>query len=166
MYVVFLFLFFFFLCIVFQEVLNDSFTIKGDIEGQPIPDTTIPGAGYVSCDQASVCLEGGDRQYKIQGVVRAIRVPGSAKIVENTGMAGGMGHTMGTDVLFHTRTFEGMPDTPSEWGPDAVGGDGTNGLLGPAIVANPGDKVHVFVQNNLGDRNDLGPDIPNALDFW
>ena len=45
-----------------------------------------------------------------------------------------------------------MPESPSEWGPDEAGGDGTLGMLGPAIVANPGEKVHLFVKNNLGER--------------
>lgn len=145
----------------------DSFAIKDNAEDRPVPDTVIPGADYIPCDQASVCLEGADRQYKIQAVVRAIRVPGSAKIIPNAGMSGGS-HAMalGTDVLFHTRTFEGMPDTPSAWGPDATGGDGTQGLLGPTIVANPGEKVHIFVQNNLGDQTDLGPAVPTPLEFW
>jgi len=127
----------------------------------PIPNTTIPGAGYLSCEEAAKCLEGGDRQYMIQAVVRAYVVPGSGKIIPSDSNI-----SLGEDVVFHTRTFEAMPGSPSEWGPDKAGGNGTAGLIGPAIVANPGDTVHIFVKNNLGDTSALGPAVPTAQDFW
>jgi len=64
---------------VFEEIRKDSFKIRGEqVDG--IPDTTIPGAGYIDCNQASVCMEGGDRQYMMQAVVRSYLIPGSGKI--------------------------------------------------------------------------------------
>ena len=126
-----------------------------------IPDTTIPDAGYISCDAAEQCLAGGNVQYMIQAVVRTFRIPGSGKILKP-----GCKEPYGEDIYFQTRTFEAIPGSPSPWGPDAAGGDGTAGLLGPALLANPGDKVHVFVANNLGTGNGLGPDVPTAQDFW
>jgi len=63
----------------FEEIRKDSFKIRGEqVDG--IPDTTIPGAGYIDCNQASVCMEGGDRQYMMQAVVRSYLIPGSGKI--------------------------------------------------------------------------------------
>jgi hypothetical protein len=142
------------------QLQNDTFNRDG-VPSEDYPDTAIPGAGYVPCDQADVCLEGGDRQYMIQAAVRSYVVPGSSQIQRSNSATPNQ-----ADYAFHTRTFEGMPESPSKFGPDAAGGDGTLGLLGPAIVANPGERVHIFVKNNLADTSALGPNVPTPLDFW
>lgn len=142
------------------QLKNDSFSTMG-VPEKDYPDTVIPGAGYIDCEQATQCLEGGDRQYMMQAVVRSYVVKGSANI-----QASGSSTPFGVDASFHTRTFEAIPGSPSEWGPDEAGGDGTLGLLGPAFVANPGETVHIFVKNNLADTSALGPFVPTALDYW
>jgi hypothetical protein len=142
------------------QLQNDTFNRDG-VPSEDYPDTAIPGAGYVPCDQADVCLEGGDRQYMVQAAVRSYVVLGSSKIQRSNSATPNQ-----ADYAFHTRTFEGMPESPSKFGPDAAGGDGTLGLLGPAIVANPGERVHIFVKNNLADTSALGPNVPTPLDFW
>jgi hypothetical protein len=141
-----------------KALVNDTFNTNGVAD--PIPNTTTPGAGYIDCSQASVCLEGGDVQYMVHAVVRSYPIKGSGKILNKDGVP------LGKDVKFETRTFEGMPGSPSAWGPTKAGGDGTGGLLGPAIVAKPGDKVYIFVKNNLGDTSALGPAVPTAKEYW
>lgn len=80
---------------------------------------------------------------------------------------GGLAGALGRDVSFLTRSLEAMPCSPSEWGPDYAGGDGTIGVLGPAIVANPGEKVHIFVKNNLGAfKEDLGRTVRDEQSYW
>jgi hypothetical protein len=142
-----------------EALKNDTFNTNGVAD--PIPDTKTPNAGYIDCDQARMCLEGGDVQYMLQAVVRSYTVTGSGKILLKKG-----GDPLGKDVKFETRTFEGMSGSPSAWGPIRAGGDGTGGLLGPAIVAKPGDKVYIFVKNSLANTSALGPAVPTAQEYW
>ena len=146
----------------FDKVETGTFVTENVAQPGHIPNTETPGAGYVDCDQAAQCLDGGDVQYMVQAVVRTIKVPGSGKI--------GIPMTMenfGEDLLFHTRTFEGMPESPSAFGPDKAGGDGRNGLLGPALMAKPGQTMKLFVKNNFVDAQAyMGPDLDSAEDYW
>lgn len=143
-----------------EAIETDTFNTFGVAD--PFPDTEIPESGYVDCGNPNVCLDGGDVKYMMQAVVREYTVKGSGNIPASAPTP---------DVKFQTRSFEAMPgENQSEWGPPEAGGDGTAGLLGPAIVANPGDKVHIFVKNNLNDTSALQPAVPtfnsSAEDYW
>ena len=136
-------------------------------EGDEIPDTTIEGATYVNCGEPEKCEAGADRSYRLQAVVRAYRVPGSKNIlVARENQAPAPIHSQGKDVIFHTRAFEAMPGSKSAWGPDKAGGNGTLGMLGPAIVANPGERMHLFVMNNLADTAEIGPILPTKQRYY
>ena len=116
----------------------------------------------MDCSKPEVCEEGATRSYRMQAVVRAYRVKGSHKIIVQTDDHPER-HPIskhGKDVVFHTRAFETLPGSKSQWGLAKVGGDGTLGMLGPAIVGNTGDRVHLFVKNNLDDTSALGPGLP------
>lgn len=133
-----------------------------------IPDTTIKGATYVNCDKPEVCEAGAHRSYRMQAVVRAYRVKGSHKIIIQTEVDPKPRPISKDkkDVVFHTRAFEALPGSKSQWGPDKAGGNGTLGMLGPVIVGNPGERVHLFVMNNLDDTSALGSGAPSKKDYY
>ena len=117
-----------------DEIKKNSFSKRGVADGV-IPDTIIPATGYVDCNKPETCM-GGDRNYRIEAVVRTYLVPGSGKIMTATNDYVETSTPISpnaTDVLFRTRTFEGSSDSPSKFGPAYAGGDGTAGLLGPAL---------------------------------
>ncbi|KAL3906759.1 MAG: hypothetical protein SGILL_009143, partial [Bacillariaceae sp.] len=145
-----------------EQIETGTFSTNNVAPPDDIPNTETEGAGYMDCDQAAQCLEGGDVQYMVQGVVRTITVPGSGKIINPATM-----EPFGKDLVFHTRTFEGMSDSPSSFGPTKAGGDGTSGLLGPAFQANPGQTMKLFVKNNFAEAQVyMGPDLDSAEDYW
>lgn len=152
---------------VIDEIVANSFsthTVASGGSDSPVPDTTIKDAGYVDCNKPELCEAGADRSYSIQAVVRAYTVAGSGNIIRRDD--GKPISKNGTDVIFHTRTFEALPGSTAKWGPDTAGGDGTLGMAGPAIVAKPGQKLSLFVRNNLGVNENLGVDVLSAQDYF
>lgn len=120
-------------------------------------DSFVDDAGYVDgarCLEESVC-SGGDVNYRIRAVVRKIKVPGSKKIQFSTDPDANVPdrHISTSDVYFHTRTFEAMPGGNSPFGSAKYGGDGTEGLPGPALEVLPGQTINILVRNELGDAD-------------
>jgi len=124
---------------------KQTFSKIGFKKGQ-IDSTEIPGAGYVNCDQEAMdqCTAGADVKYYLEAVVRKYTIPNSRNIQFN-------GDSHDHDITFTTRALEAIRDQPnSPFGEDKAGGDGSSGILGPALLVNPGQKMYVFVKNNLG----------------
>lgn len=149
----------------FQETVDTAYnsSFPGSIASQmldAIPDSGIPGAGYVDCDTPEVC-EGGDVNYRIHAAVRYYTIPGSRLYVAvPPGEPDAAGAPASPpvqsfseqDVTFGTRTFEAMDwDGQSPFAPYSHGGDGRASMLGPALVVRPGQTMHIFMKNDLGD---------------
>lgn len=87
-----------------------------------------------------------------QGAVRSYTVRGSRQVLLSPTQRLSL-----SDLTFLTRSFEAIPGMPnSPFGPAAAGGDGTEGVLGPALLVQPGQRMSIFLQNNLHNTSALG----------
>mmetsp|Transcript_95066 Transcript_95066/g.306219 ORF Transcript_95066/g.306219 Transcript_95066/m.306219 type:complete len:346 (-) Transcript_95066:1359-2396(-) len=119
---------------------------------QNIPDTTMKGAGYVRACDSSKCSSA-DTNYYMKAVLKSITTPGSKQI--ETATPGTYPndvkvHTVSDeDVTSYTRHLddEGRPELP--FGPAIFGGDGSGGLLGPALQVLPGQTMNLFVMSEI-----------------
>lgn len=134
---------------------------KTAAELKNFPDTAIPGADYLPDCNMAKCA-GADRNYYMQAVIKDFVIKGSRHIM--TAPPGTYPNLKSShkisneDVTLTTRTLEAIPGAPnSAFGPDLFGGDGTGGLLGPALLMLPGQSVNLFVKNNLDPAYQQGP---------
>jgi len=120
---------------------------------EDIPDTSVKGAGYIAdCDPAK--CKGGDANYYLEAKLRNFKIKNS-KLIETTKPGTypnfHSSHKISDeDVTFltrHVQAMEGAPNSP--FGPDAFGGDGMQGILGPALQMLPGTTVYLMVKNSI-----------------
>jgi len=136
-----------------QKASNHPYNTNTAKLSQDIPDTTVEGAGYVSDCDPKKCA-GADTNYYMKASLKSITIPGSKNIVTATPGTYPNDvkvHTFSEeDVTFYTRHLEAMKDAPnSPFGPATFGGDGSGGLLGPALMALPGQSMNLFVMNEI-----------------
>ena len=104
----------------------------------------------------TVCAVGSDVNYYLQGSVAAYTIGGSRKI-----RTGRSSYISNADVTFHTRTFMPIPGTTnSPFGPAKAGGDGTTGVLGPALKVQPGQTMSLLLKNAISDVAVLDGPLP------
>ena len=113
-----------------------TFNRVADAHASSTP-VTRPDGGYSGCtDDDKRWCRTGHRNYYLRAVLRNVTINGTEHLTDD-----------GRPLVFESSTFELDPGwNDNHW---VRGMDGTAGILGPTLVANPGERVNLFVSNTL-----------------